>query len=899
MSRSSKSKNTTPRQKLLKSGEMRDISCSTSLRVPSLSCLRFSAAECFTVRLIGDSPKCKVCHSQELCKCLRDHFQSTTNSKRRVSTFLFWKNKLGLAFPVSDEMVKTVWKGLESCENGIKPGNGQRKMPKGPVCVNPFCYFPNDQKWNLVLPPFINTLRVLGMHTDAVVAQVLQHLKWAPDQEFLLDEQADPMIYKSAFDVLTARVRKMVEDEKYIEKVAQKESTGFIEQEESYDTSDTGYDSSASGRSPIHASDYFNPESPPEFLSAASSPGYDQVVPYPSIKSEDGVSFAPHTHEVPEDFEMHSNGARMGTSSGLHNQSNEYGPRQYQNGNAVAPQALLPFLQQRQWTEGDFAAINEINASLQQCIDDCDVGSMDYSMGGMSHTENDQGMYRESYMELDDISGVLPYYPYMNSQVQLLSEEATPTQMQQLHQQAFSAGFDIPQEASYGWDDLHAVAPGVPIQKGTDGPIYITGMGPAGTDLRSPVLVGDAYRNDAPSEVETARTKTEFPDVLQSFCKKCNHFSYAHKDAIVTACSNRACGAGAESLVLKTVNSGEAALSVPCVETGSKDLATGDVVGLVQVNATTTRIVRLDESTFTKGNTGVGVIGPSGKTTATTDVITPPSNALRVNLVGYVDVKVRGPVRDFDMIYADLYKTTGVATANPGPHPLQCLVGQAFGVPSHLAAAAPDSVQLVRCLISPPSAQSQLSAKAVGKLTSSLTRAIGAEIQGAGQTKASSVADLAEGVRNIKVEVPVKVSNESTATKPLLRRVKAVEDQMVVAFLMHTTGKALRAIDSGIVDGRGDCNNTSSLFVAHVVSNGSATTPKVMQLQSVDGDSAWLRIASDTGVMGVTDDVDARATLLQVEAVGNGAYVLRAAGCGTRLSTPDCRDGHFTIYTRS
>lgn len=261
--------------------------------------------------------QCKSCHSQELCKCLRDHFQSTTNSKRRVSTFLFWKNKLGLAFPVSDEMVKTVWKGLDSCENGIKPGNGQRKVPKGPVCVNPFCYFPNDQKWNLVLPPFISTLRVLGIHTDTVIAKVLQHLKWFPDQEFSLDEHLDPMIYKNAFNVLTARVRKMVEDEKYIEKLIRNEPTGVIEREESYDTSDTGYDSSASGRSPVHVTEYFNPESPPEFLSTASSPGYDQVVPY-HIKTEHGVPFERHAQEVPGQFEIHANHAHAGASFAHH-----------------------------------------------------------------------------------------------------------------------------------------------------------------------------------------------------------------------------------------------------------------------------------------------------------------------------------------------------------------------------------------------------------------------------------------------------------------------------------------------------------------------------------------------------------------------------------------------------
>jgi hypothetical protein len=98
--------------------------------------------------------QCQTCEAPQLCRCLRDQFQSTTNSKRRVSTFLFWKHKLGLGFPVSDEMLRRTWKGLESCSNGIKQGNGQRKVPKGGVCVNPLHYHPN--KWRLVLESLVS-----------------------------------------------------------------------------------------------------------------------------------------------------------------------------------------------------------------------------------------------------------------------------------------------------------------------------------------------------------------------------------------------------------------------------------------------------------------------------------------------------------------------------------------------------------------------------------------------------------------------------------------------------------------------------------------------------------------------------------------------------------------------
>lgn len=125
---------------------------------------------------------------------------------------------------------------------------------------------------------------------------------------------------------------------------------------------------------------------------------------------------------------------------------------------------------------------------------------------------------------------------------------------------------------------------------------------------------------------------------------------------------------------------------------------------------------------------------------------------------------------------------------------------------------------------------------------------------------------------------------------------------MIVIDILCFPTQALRASDAGLVDGRGECTNTSSLFVTHVVTDESSSTgvaPPVVRLQSVNGDSAWLRIASDTGLLGITDDVDARATLLQLVSVGNDTHVLLAAGCGTQLSTPDCQDGQFTIYARS
>ena len=109
--------------------------------------------------------------------CLRDHFQSTNNSKRRVSTHLFWKNKLGLGFPVADRMLtRAVWGALSSCEHGIKEGNGQRKKANGAVCVNPYCYKPVN--YFKVMKPMAQTFAVLGIDQDEIVSKALGQLGW-------------------------------------------------------------------------------------------------------------------------------------------------------------------------------------------------------------------------------------------------------------------------------------------------------------------------------------------------------------------------------------------------------------------------------------------------------------------------------------------------------------------------------------------------------------------------------------------------------------------------------------------------------------------------------------------------------------------------------------------------
>ena len=197
---------------LIKSALSRDSFCAASLWVKRLSDLSFDddseAHVCAAA--IGQTANCNTCPPGYMCRCLRDHFQSTANSKRRVSTHLFWKNKLGLHFPVGDVLLlKSAWSSLESCERGIKQGNGQRKVSKGAVCINPFHYVPTD--FLKLMVPLMSYLHALNMHTDATITKVAKELGWNGEHLSCTDEVAAAQ----AFETVAARVRQMVEAERF------------------------------------------------------------------------------------------------------------------------------------------------------------------------------------------------------------------------------------------------------------------------------------------------------------------------------------------------------------------------------------------------------------------------------------------------------------------------------------------------------------------------------------------------------------------------------------------------------------------------------------------------------------------------------------------------------------
>jgi len=109
---------------VLEDAERRTRRCATALRSPLVP----FCAGCGTDHIITSTdgkltagneiplpPSDSIFH-----QVTRTRFNSTDNSKRFVSNFLFWKLACGIQFPVTDTLLKNSWKCINSCDYGIK-----------------------------------------------------------------------------------------------------------------------------------------------------------------------------------------------------------------------------------------------------------------------------------------------------------------------------------------------------------------------------------------------------------------------------------------------------------------------------------------------------------------------------------------------------------------------------------------------------------------------------------------------------------------------------------------------------------------------------------------------------------------------------------------------------------
>lgn len=803
---------------LIKSAVSRDAFCSNSLRVSQLEDLRFNdePEAHFCVSLIGDTAKCMSCQAPQLCRCLRDHFQSTANSKRRVSTFLYWKNKLGLHFPVGDSMlVRTVWSSLESCKCGIKQGNGQRKLPKGSVCINPYHYHATN--FIKIMTPLMAYLQELGMHKDRVISSIAQHLGWNGENFSVNNEE----LAARGFQLLTTRIRQMVEDEGYFANVIPQAPAANKKEKVDYDSA---YESAASCEHSPGPADVFHPDSPPDVLvshavpgSRESSPPAESVV-VPNITVPPSPPVTPPVTSYGKDYAVPRSPQPSVPTYNLPEL-----PMDELMSELATAQHMLPLLHQRQWSPDQAAEIEAISDGLREFL------------------ENDD-------MEAEQLSQVVPqqqpqqhpgasWGTYMSTNV--MNQSGSPAQ--------FSCGFNVLQNDAYGHSQLGSL-PGMP-QVDFSGMMQSEAMNFfSSQSMTQARAVGFTSGFQIPFQVQGATG-----DIYRAFCKGCQKWSYSEQN--LDCCKVSGCS-GARKLKAQKVPAKTAA-DVPRMQV-DPNIEVGDVVSLVE-KGNATFVVKLDHA-IVKNSTSIGVV-------CNADSDGNRSKGLRIGLIGLVDVKVAGPVVPLDMIYGASTDMAGVATAGRGTTESSCLLGQTLRVNPELANAKPTDVNLVRCLVVPPSMN--MDKKLLAAMIIRLNKVITSKIKDSIKTTADSSYDDVLASVTKKVAELQMISGEGDVPCSYVYRkcTESIDDESVITIFSHSSAKPLRVLADGSVDDAGSHSSPESQFV--VVR--SEDEERVVQLQSVCDDNKWLRL-SDKGLSCCGPDDE--STKLRLQHDSNGIYSL-------------------------
>eukprot|EP00038_Savillea_parva_P018470 m.23848 g.23848 ORF g.23848 m.23848 type:complete len:933 (-) comp4109_c0_seq1:197-2995(-) len=912
-------------KKLLRTAAVRESNCKLSLRVNSFDECSFSKDDCFTVTIIGDTSKCQTCVAPQLCNCLRDQFQSTTNSKRRVSTFLFWKNRLGLNFPVSDEMLRRAWKGLASCDNGIKQGNGQRKVAKGAVCVNPYHYTPN--KWILVLESMLVTLDALGITQDPIVNKIAASLGW--DGTALANLGVSDGVYEQAFDIISHRVRKMVDVEGYIKQLehSMEESSA----DGGYETSSSS--SSSENSSPPHIAEYFSPDSPPaQFVTSGRSMwGGDPSDTMPTHPPHDESS---HTTMSSESRTASGDVSSVPSSQSWSDElagldevlfgsgQDGHGPdgiKQEVPATLQYPyvaQHMLPRLQGRMWSaqeSDDIAAYADTLLKSVEGVPHDDTDFMDLAEDGAGGEEG------------------LPWASYMSTQVWYGDGNG---------EAQFASGVDVPDPSVYGLEQFDQVVPDMVSQyrctpfsrQSEDGSVRMFGDAEA-------VGMQDYERLQSP-KIKPSSMRT----VRRTFCVQCKHWHFG-SDA-PTTCPTAGCGATGSALRTSSLKATEAR-HVPMV-TPLEPLQHGDVVAMVRhkhrvdvvkADATSARnaeclgvfglVEDITTTTASKSSSETRVDATRSTTSLAsgTHSVALPRSRGRINLVGCVDVAVWGPVRNLDMLYVDP-KHPGMATAIPPRQgTAHHVVGQVLdprcgpaagvAVPSATAPTLGKGARTtVRCIISPHQLKSDVIRVMTARTVAALRRrqemstsvSTGADDALAAPTPAdASALDANARARVAAVTSRLERASRGVRTNIVFDRitslasVAAVCDQSVVTLVSHATGKALRVTASGTVDGLGTCGDAASQFVLHHDSDQGTTL-----LQSVLGDDVWIALDSEGALRAVDDAADAQCALTLSTPDDGQTFTLSAKQAidATQKPKAACVSGHdqpfrFLLYQRT
>ena len=768
-------------------------------------------------------------------------------------------------------LVRTVWSSLESCKCGIKQGNGQRKIPKGSVCINPYHYTPTN--FLKITKPLMGYLQQLGMHEDRVIAPIAQHLGWN-GEEFT---NQDEMLASKGFELLTSRVRQMVEEEAYFAALvpgsggmatAKAESAPNMQQQQQQQPQSCDYDSaySSDGQSPEYiASDSFAPDSPPEYLGmqtvpdqsdGMSRPGTsrgsssDNTVPRspapemlqpqqpPPQQQQQQTSLLPPVpdhHRVPSSPQAYSGNLQfMFMLPEL--------PMDELVAELATAQQMLPLLQQRQWSDAQAQDISSISASLMEaCATDelmdmeaeAELAPLFMGMGGDAAA---QGTAPQT---------ATPWATYATANTSGVGTAPLTAQ--------FSGGFDVLKTEDYGLGALNQL-PGMPsADYGNMMQAETSSFLPAQTGATSATQAsaeGWTSGFHCPFEVQAA-PGAEVPDVFRAFCKQCKKWSFSTAEQ--GSCTVGDCSSvqGFKSTKVAATK----AADVPRMQLAS-DLEAGDVVALIS-KGNATFVIKLDGASLAKSDS-VGIMGNTGDGTR-----------LRVNLVGLVQVKVVGPVGPLEMIYGAAAEKSGLATAGPGSSADSVLLGQALSVKAELKSAKPEDVNLVKCLIVPKIGNNdpKVLAALMVQLNLSVTKSLKAA------AKAKGDADIDDVLASItsKVAALDLVSKKSAPAAALLKKATKAVDEAVIVLLSHASSKPLQIRANGAVDAsNGSHTEPESQFV--VVGGES---DGAVQLQSATHDGRYLKISPDgVGVAGPDDE----ATKLTLAAGADGTVTL---ACGS------------------
>lgn len=899
------------REKLIKAGLSRDERCAASLRVSRLQDLQLSdqPGACFLVTMIGDSAKCKTCPLPERCMCLRDHFQSTNNSKRRVSTHLFWKNKLGLGFPVADRMLtRAVWGALSSCEHGIKEGNGQRKKANGAVCVNPYCYKPVN--YFKVMKPMAQTFAVLGIDQDDIVGKALGQLGWN-GHDFAPPAGIQSAHVEKGFELISAVVRQMHFKGSPPEQTAVPDvvATGVHQQmqlrlAQQQQATLASYQMRVQQQMLLQQQVEINAAGIVTLGSVDAAP----VQPRPSPQPDEAVSMSP-----PSDTGYESASPNVSANSTPEYAPGEYyqtrlPPEYYSAATPAVPAPAQPGAAQPSladvWAQNhgglDLGDVEPVAAKTENIV----VAAQNESW---TQTEQEEISLLEALLRGEDpaalsgvgaaeaLPGAPPHARPASPPVQLTPDTASfpadldgvdsswlayidaQTAVAPTGQVEVMSGLSIPSESTaqrMASAEQIVQVPPLPYggQASPVGPTsqIITSSGGGGATAMSFGSIS-AVHGGQMVQRPTAGNNGRIPSVVcRAFCRKCKRWTGGEERP--TSCSITGCVS--DDLFVERIPADRAAV-LPKVE-AAQGLEEGDIVGVLE-HAGTVSIVRLD-AVRSDSVRGVGVVAQSGE------------DERMMCMMGVGRIKVRGPIRAGQTIFAavgaDDVSTVGVAEP-PRRHP-PVAVGRAL---EDVEAVDPRSVALVRSVIVGTGARTG------GKITPSLVATVNHSFKtklAAGAGADADAAALAMASLSVDDADRGTVGHEEIA---MFRRLEggAPDDETVVMLRSAAAGGVPLAVGT---DGAVGCFGTdgpASWWVVHAAEGGT------VRLQGASSDNEWL-CATPSGALVVSSNADSPGTAFSIgkDRVESGGRAVQVGPGGSGIATL-CNTGAATtihVYVR-